>query len=219
MLATIVILAKEPRPGSVKTRLVPPLSDDEAAALARAFLCDLTRRLATIPDAQVALAIPSEDSPERMARWLGTPVRFLDQGSGDLGARLTRTLDRSLTDGADVAIAVGSDHPNLPRTIVRSAIETARKGNVGWARTDDGGYACIAVPRSLPGLFRDVPWSTADVADVTRNNADRMGVSLVDHGPWYDVDTAADLDRLVRDPATAWRCPDTLQAVRSLQPP
>jgi len=216
--ASIVVMAKEPKPGAVKTRLVPPLTPDEAASLARAFLRDLTRRMARVANAEVVVALPPDDSADRVDAWLGTPVRFADQGTGDLGARLARTLDREHARGERVAMAVGSDHPSLPRATVEATLGEARKGNVGWATTEDGGYACIALPRSLPGLFEGVPWSTPAVADATRNNAARLGVSLVDHGPWYDVDTAADLERLLRDRDLARHCPDTLEVIQRLVP-
>jgi len=100
---------------------------------------------------------------------------------------------------------------------VAAALAAAATGEVGWIPTEDGGYACLALPRPLPGLFEGVPWSTGGVAEATRNNARRLGVNLCEVGSWYDVDRPADLDRLVKDPATVQRCPATLAVLADIE--
>jgi uncharacterized protein len=207
----LVIFAKEPRPGHVKTRLSPPLSPVAAAALAAAFVSDLARRLA--PLGHVTVALPPGDAAGRLAECVGPGVAFADQGPGDLGEKLARVTGDALAGGATVAVAIGADHPHLPLHRLREAIDAARAGDAGWIPTDDGGFACIAVSRLVPGLFEGVPWSTPGVAAAVRNNARTHGVSLRDAGTWYDVDTAEDLRRLVADPDSRRRCPGTMRVL------
>ena len=201
----------------MKTRLVPPLTHAEAARLARAFVADLARRLAGL-DARLVLALPPGSAPEAFAGVLPPGVRIADQGPGDLGAKLACATGEEFRRGAAVVAAVGSDHPDLPRERIAAALAAAREGRVGWVTTRDGGYACVALPRPLPGLFERVPWSTPEVADATRNNARQLGVLLEDAGPWYDLDAPGDVDRFLAEPGAARECPDTWGVLTALAP-
>lgn len=209
-LTNLVIFAKDPRPGHVKTRLSPPLPPVAAAELAGAFVADLARRLSEL--GRVTVALPPGDAPGRLAALLPPAIGFADQGPGDLGARLARALGDAL-DGAAVAVAIGADHPHLPLAPLREAIAAARDGDAGWIATDDGGFACIALSRPAPGLFTDVAWSTPEAAAGVRNNARRLGVHLRETGTWYDVDTVEDLLRFAADPDSRRRCPGTMRVV------
>jgi hypothetical protein len=201
----------------VKTRLVPPLTDEEAARLARAFVADLARRLSLI-EARLVLALPPGSGHGAFAAVLPADARISDQGPGDLGAKLAHATAEEFRRGARVVAVIGSDHPDLPRAQVAAALEAARNGRVGWVTTRDGGYACVALPRPLPGLFERVPWSTRDVADVTRNNARHLGVVLEETGPWYDLDAPGDVDRFLAEPGASRESPDTWGVLTALVP-
>ena len=215
-MATIILFAKEPVPGRVKTRLVPPLSPELAAELAAAFLVDLVQVLDELP-ARLEIAIPPDSAVENLEKLLGPGRTWVDQGDGDLGQRLARTTAAAFERSPRPVAVVGSDHPNLPPERIAAALAAAAEGAVGWVPTEDGGYACLALPRPLPGLFADVPWSTGAVAEATRNNATRIGVPLRDVGGWYDVDRPADLARLAGDPETVRRCPATLAVLARIR--
>ena len=210
-LTNLVIFAKDPRPGHVKTRLSPPLPPETAAALAGAFVSDLARRL--LPLGCVTVALPPGDAPHRLAKLLPADVAFTGQGPGDLGAKLARVLGDALAAGAGVAVAIGADHPHVPLAPLREAVAAARDGDAGWIPTDDGGFACIALSRPVPGLFADVAWSTPDAAAGVRNNALRLGVSLRETGTWYDVDDVRDLRRFAAEPDARRRCPGTMRVL------
>ncbi len=218
-MSTILLFAKEPVPGRVKTRLTPPLTPRGAAGLAAAFLQDLVDSLGRVPGATLEIALPPGDSPDGVRRLLDRDISFVDQGTGDLGCRLESTMEQAFQRREGPVAVVGSDHPTLPSDLVVRILEEARCGRVGWVPTEDGGYAALAVPRPLPGLFRDVPWSTPAVAETTRRNARALGYALTDFGPWYDVDTALDLERLRADLAEGDVCPNTRAAVERLGPP
>ncbi len=217
--ATILLFAKEPRPGRVKTRLVPPLTPEEAADLAAAFLHDLWSAITRLPAVDVVVALPDDSSPEAVARLLGDDARFARQGPGDLGARLARATSAVFANRPGPVAVVGSDHPDLPPDMVAACLDDARRDRVGWIPTEDGGYAALALPRALPSLFENVPWSTPGVAAATRAAAARLGIEFAEHGPWYDVDTVEDLGRLSGVLEAGAGCPATRRALARLDPP
>jgi rSAM/selenodomain-associated transferase 1 len=218
-VATILLFAKQPVPGRVKTRLTPFLTPNEASELAAAFLRDSAAALADVPDSVLEIALPSEDSREAVERLLGPHHSTVDQGPGDLGERLAHATECAFARRDGPVAVVGSDHPNLPARRVARALEEARRGRIGWVPTEDGGYAALALPRPIPGLFHDVPWSTAGVAEATRRNARTLGFALTDLGTWYDVDTPEDLRRLHREILAANECPATRTVLATLKPP
>ncbi len=216
-MVSFVVFAKEPRPGRVKTRLVPPLTHEQAARLATAFVRDLVRRLLAPGDAEVRVALPPGDTGAGWLEGLGSGVRVVDQGEGDLGDRLDRALTEALADGARIAVAVGADHPDLPRSMLDELVSITGEEQCGWIPTEDGGYAAIGLGLPQPGLFRDVPWSTPRVAEITRNRARESGVSLHSAGTWRDVDVADDLMRLAGSPDSMRRCPETRRILQELE--
>lgn len=219
-MEVVVLFAKTPVPGGVKTRLLGTLTPTEAAALAGAFLSDLMGTLQLLAISDVRVALPTTDSAETVAPFVGQETVVVPQGAGDLGERLARVTGAEFARGARVVAAVGADHPTLPASLLRRCLEAARAGRSGWIPTEDGGFAAIALPRPLPGLFADVPWSTPQVAEAVRRNARRAGVPLEDCGVWWDVDTPEDLDRLVRELAGSPRgCAATRAVLETLDPP
>lgn len=215
---SLVIFAKVPRPGEVKTRLVPPLTVVEAAALAAAFLDDLCARLDGAAARRV-LALPRASDAAAGARWTAHGFAVIAQGDGDLGRRLARATAAEFASGHGPVAVLGSDHPHVPLPAVREAFAAAARGAVGWITTTDGGFALMALPRPLPALFEGIPWSTAGVAAATRARAAAAGVPLEDFGPSFDLDTAADLDRFLADSAHARECPATWRLLSGLSPP
>jgi rSAM/selenodomain-associated transferase 1 len=211
------VFAREPVAGRVKTRLVPPLRSDEAADLAAACLADLTRRLGRI-DARRVVALPPDASPEGVARCVPAGWEAADQGEGDLGQRLARATTRELHRGRAPVAVIGADHPDVPLAAVEGALAAAAAGRIGWITTADGGYACVALARPLPGFFAGIPWSTSGVAAASRAAAARLGIALVDTGPWYDLDTADDVDRFRGEPENARECPATWELLARLVP-
>lgn len=206
MAADVVVFAKQPAPGRVKTRLAGALGAEGAAALYAAFVWDLCGRLAAEGAFRVTVAAdPGPDNPffAELSAKLGLAVR--PQGEGDLGARMAGALRRHLEDGADFVLLIGTDLPTLPV----AHLHAARRSLDGPARvlfgpTTDGGYYLVGASRAaLPAwarieerLFRHIPWGTDDVLHRTLARAADLPVAL---GPaWYDVDEAADLPPLLR---------------------
>ncbi|MDQ3340815.1 MAG: TIGR04283 family arsenosugar biosynthesis glycosyltransferase [Myxococcota bacterium] len=203
----IVVFAKPPTAGAVKTRLAEP---ERAAALARAFLLDTFAALRSIPWAEPILATTGEIEP-RLRDELGLPVWL--QGNGDLGARIERVLGRALLT-APAAIAIGGDTPGLPLDLLeraRAALETA---DAAIGPTEDGGFYLLGLRRCRDGLLADLPWSRADTFRATLDRLQCHAFTPAVLEPWFDVDRPADLVRLrALLEARVLRAPATRQVI------
>src|SRR5215471_3979361 len=206
----VAIMAKAPRPGTVKTRLCPPLLATEAAALYRCFLLDKIAAVGGLVDTRPVIAYTPDDArPEFDV--LAPGFAFVAQDGPDLGARLHATLAGLLAAGHAGAIAVDSDTPTLPSGFLQQAVDClSRPGpDVVLGPTEDGGYYLIGVRSPHRELFEGVPWSTSEVLEITRRRAAAAGLRAVDLPSWFDIDTPDDLERLramlVGDENTAWQ--------------
>lgn len=199
----LVVMAKAPAPGEVKTRLCPPLSPDQAATLARCFLEDRVEQLRTIEAGEAVVAFTPAGREAELRAWLGPGVRLVPQAGTDLGARLDRVLTDLLAEGYAGAAAVDADSPTLPTAFLHRACAhlLADAADLVVGPTEDGGYYLIGLRAPAPALFRDMPWSTAAVFDETVARARRLGLRLGVLPAWFDVDRGADLARLAASAA------------------
>jgi rSAM/selenodomain-associated transferase 1 len=206
----IAVMAKAPRPGRCKTRLVPPLSPEQAAGLSAAFLRDITENIARAGlgiYGCIAYAPAGLESLFEGHLAPGTGLVLAD-GSPDtpagiegFGRCLYHAIASLLTDGFAAAVVLNSDSPTLPTEfLVRTAKILAQPGDRAvLGPADDGGYYLLGVKAAHAHLFADIAWSTADVAAQTRARAQDIGLELVELPHWYDVDDAASLARLIDD--------------------
>jgi rSAM/selenodomain-associated transferase 1 len=206
----IALFAKIPRAGSVKTRLCPPLTSVQAAAVARICLeASLHRFPAVVPGAwTLFLEGDSEPWLERLAA--GQGVRIAPQGEGDLGARLARAFRTMHGDGARRAVAIGSDSPTLDPARISQGLDRLEEADAVLGPSRDGGYYLIGIRPGREGLFEGIPWSTPHVAAQTRRRAAESGWTMVELPEWYDVDDAEDLRRAAAD---AEACPELARLV------
>jgi uncharacterized protein len=191
--SVIVLFAKAPLPGNVKTRLMPPLSASEAASLHNAFVRDTLDRLRTLPDVRVELHTDMETDA-----WMDTIVSRKLQITGDLGLKMLHALETAIKDGAHRAMIVGSDSPTLPASYLSEVL--AADADVALGPTDDGGFYAISARRITPGIFDDVRWSQPETFSQTTRAIEASGLTLKIGRPWFDVDEPRDLARLLQDP-------------------
>ncbi len=190
----ILLFAKAPRPGLVKTRLQPPLTPASAAALHTAFVSDtlaLLANLQDICDVELHTDVPTD-------AWPAAGVARELQCAGDLGARLYHAMEKALRAGRPSVMVVGSDSPTLPAGHLRMLL--GDPADVALGPTEDGGYYAIHCRRLHPAMFAGVVWSTCNVLRQTTTAAQTCGLTVF-HGPrWFDVDEPADLSRLLSGP-------------------
>lgn len=194
MLPLIILFAKAPVPGSVKTRLFPFVDPVSAAELHRAFVQDMIESLSVLSD---AADLELSTDVETVA-WRDVPVVRSLQGDGDLGMRIYRALLKGLAAGRPRAIVVGSDAPNLPEDHVKGLLRS--DADVALGPTEDGGYYAIACRRVAPAMFDGVRWSTSNTLADTMHAIRNCGFTVELGLPWFDVDQNSDLERLRRLP-------------------
>ena len=194
----VVVFAKAPRPGAVKTRLSPPLSPAGAARLYRCFLLDTLDSVRAVAGVTLVIAYaPRRAGAFFAARHPG--VRLIPQVGPDLGARMAGVFRRLFAGGFDAVVIVGSDSPTLPRRHLEAAVRILGRADGVIGPSADGGYYLIGLRAPCPALFAGVPWSTDRVLVTTLRRARRAGRRLRRLPAWYDVDTPDDLRRLAAE--------------------
>ncbi|MCA9736645.1 MAG: TIGR04283 family arsenosugar biosynthesis glycosyltransferase [Gemmatimonadota bacterium] len=193
----VLVFAKLPVPGQVKTRLARDVGPERAAALYAGMGRAVVDRLRGGPYRLIVCHDPPERS-EEVAAWLGrSGTEFWPQRAGDLGERLVHALAVALGQ-ADRVCVVGTDAPDLDRDLVAQAFANLGPGRVVLGPARDGGYYLLGLSEPCPALFRDIQWSTPAVADQTRARARGEGLTVVELPPLTDVDTLADLPPALR---------------------
>jgi uncharacterized protein len=211
----IGVMAKTPRAGHSKTRLCPPLRPEEAAALSAAFLRDTTTNIAraalSVPVAGYAAYAPSGTEEALIPHVAQGTVCVLADGSVPIpqgvegfGRCLLHATQQMFAAGHTAACVLSSDTPTLPTQFLVTAVSVLLSGNhrrVVLGACDDGGYYLLGMRFPHARLFADIAWSTNSVAAATRTRGAELGLDLVELPPWYDIDDAAALERLVRESA------------------
>ncbi len=208
----VAVMAKTPRPGHVKTRLVPPLTAEEATALNAAFLYDITAMIASVGRNLAVSGFVAYAPADGEALFDGklAPQTGLVLADGSvplppeisgIGRSLVQAMRSLLGRGFDAVCLVNSDSPTLPAAILAQAVAALADGRqVVLGPAEDGGYYLIGVPAALAAraeaLFRDIPWSTPGVTAATLARAAEVPLQVLSLPVWYDVDDAASLRRL-----------------------
>jgi uncharacterized protein len=190
----VLVFAKAPDPGAVKTRLVPALGEGGAAVLAARFArrtLDTATRAAVGP--VVLLCAPDTAHPFFEVCRRRHPVALAPQGEGDLGARMHRAFAETLATSTG-AILVGTDTPDLNADDLVEAAEALRGGvDVVLGPAEDGGYWLIGLGTPVPALFEAMPWSTDAVLRATRERIAALGLQRHELAVRADIDRPADL--------------------------
>ena len=192
MTYRILVMAKAPIPGIVKTRLgLPP---HEAAGLQAALIRDTTERAASLAPTTVAGA--PADGLDLIRPILPDEVGLIPQSSGDLGDRML-AASRSLFDASPgPVLLLGTDAPTLPATTIQEAADALGTHDISIIPSTDGGYVLLGLRRPVGAVFGGVDWSTEAVRRQTLARAEGEGLSVYEGESWYDVDEPGDLARL-----------------------
>jgi rSAM/selenodomain-associated transferase 1 len=222
---TLVIMAKAPKHGMVKTRLTQSLPSIAVTALYRCLLEDTLALATSLTNVKVAVMCPESDHAE-LAQLLGSTVQVVAQKGGGLAAGLTSVFRHFTASGRQHVIAFNSDSPHLAPSILDSAFQILATHDVVVGPTHDGGYYLVGAKAAHPALFESDGMGTGSALDrlLTRTKALELSTGFTE--PFYDIDVANDLILLARElrlapakaPRTAGWFGEWQRAVAQLRP-
>lgn len=210
-MITVGMFAKHPAPGTTKTRLARSLGGELAARFSEAFLLDLLDRVPKLADRFLLCATP--DSPEACSwfdQHLPQLARLHYQPQASFGDRIDWFFQTAFDDGAQAAVLVGSDSPDLPDTVISNAIRKLRHVDVVFCPSTDGGFTMVGMNGYHQGLFNPVRFSSQLTLNESIDAAAEAGLNCELLNPWYDVDEIQDLcllrSRILMDSAVRTIC-------------
>ncbi len=195
--AKILVFAKAPVPGKVKTRLIPYLDAEVAASLH----ADLVRHtLATVIEAKLCDVVLwcAPDSSHSFFKFIEQRYRIplYEQQGEDLGQRMANAFEETLADRR-YAVIIGTDCPTLTKTDLYRALEKLNRGaDAVIAPARDGGYVLIGLRRTYPSLFNNIAWGSERVFTETRQRATKLGLRVAELNQHWDVDRPEDYEQL-----------------------
>jgi rSAM/selenodomain-associated transferase 1 len=195
---TLVIMAKAPRLGSVKTRLAESLSLQAVTELYRCLLNDTIALAQSLDHVDVAIMCPASDV-EDLSRAVPKTVPIVPQTGQGLAAGLASVFARFAAAGHRWVIAFNSDSPHLPASVLESAFDVLEACDVVVGPTHDGGYYLVGARASHPGLFNSDGMGTANALEALLTRAHSLGLSVHVTDPFYDIDVAGDLSQLANE--------------------
>jgi rSAM/selenodomain-associated transferase 1 len=203
-LCALAVMTKAPQAGKVKTRLTPPLSSEEAAALNTCFLRDTAAAIMKTAEQGTSQGIAVYTPVGAEAAYLGIlPEEFdlVPQRGDAFGERLVLATEDLLHLGFDSLCLIDSDSPTVPQQAFAEAVEVLSDANdsVVLGPSDDGGYYLIGLKKLHRQLFEDIDWSTERVLEQTIQRAREINLRVQLLPTWYDVDDRDTLNRLCQE--------------------
>ncbi len=194
----IIIIAKEPRAGLAKTRLIPALGRQGAAQLADRMLRHTLVQAQQAALGPVELCVTPDSKTPYWQQLTVTPELHLSQQrNGTLGQRMAHAAERGLNGGSPVML-IGTDCPALDAKRLKTMAASLAEHDTCLCPTLDGGYSLLGLRKLDNALFDDIPWSTNQVADLTRQRLQKLAWSCHESELLADVDEPEDLDQLER---------------------
>ncbi len=199
----LIIFTRYPRPGRVKTRLIPSLGESRAARLHQEMTAHtLNWARALSKKKNISLEIRYEDAElSEMMKWLGADLSYTVQGDGNLGDRMARAFEESFAQGAERVVLIGTDIPQLNMPVVHTAFSSLKDRDMVIVPKEDGGYCLLGLKAMVSDLFKGIEWGTDSVFRSTLQRAEEKGLEADVFVSLRDVDTPADLfiwDRVSR---------------------
>jgi rSAM/selenodomain-associated transferase 1 len=194
----LVIMAKAPRPGNVKTRLIPGISPEAVTDFYRCLLEDTLALARSLKDVEVAIVCPQTDVNELAQLATDEAIVVAQEGDG-LAAGLTSAFAHFLEDNRRLTIAFNSDSPHLPRSVLEDAFDLLASHDVVVGPTEDGGYYLVGTKAFHPTLFVHDGMGTSNALERLLSRAQSLGLSVGSVAPFYDIDVADDLTRLAEE--------------------
>ena len=194
MKNAIIIMAKVPRAGNVKTRLQPHLSSAECVLLSEAFLEDAINKAQSRPN-NLIIAFSPNSERDYFAKFENNFTLVAQKGE-NLGEKMFNAFQFAFEQNSDAVVMIGTDSPNFPAEFIDRAFESLQNFDAVLGETEDGGFYLIGLRTLRSEIFADVEWSSAKTFVQTAGNIKKIGLRICYLPLWYDVDFPADLIKL-----------------------
>ncbi|NJO42798.1 MAG: DUF2064 domain-containing protein [Cyanobacteria bacterium CRU_2_1] len=198
----LIIFTRYPCPGKAKTRLIPALGAEGAAALQRQMTEHTLTQVKSVVDAR-SLSVeiwfadgePESQETDRqlMQDWLGAEWSYHSQVPGDLGTRMAWAFQQAFADRMERVITIGTDCPHLNTERIAQAFRALQNHDLVLGPATDGGYYLIGLRQFIPELFVEIAWSTSEVLQETIKIAESLELSIAYLDPLTDIDRPEDL--------------------------
>lgn len=190
----LIVFAREPLPGKVKSRLAAAVGDQEAAVLYETMLQDVLKTVRQLSDVEtIVYWACGEESLPRLSEKHQCTSR--QQSLGDLGQRMQGAFEEMFAGGFNACCIIGSDAPDLPQTYIQDAFRTleTRRADIVLGPARDGGYYLLGLRQVWRQLFDNISWGSADVLQQSLTAARGAGAVTALLPEWQDIDTVEDL--------------------------
>lgn len=198
MKKAIIIMAKVPEAGKVKTRLQSVLSAEKCAEFAECLLQDAINKAKILPTLLILAYSPS-DKNRFFDLFLDHKIIFVPQEGTDLGERMFNAFQFAFEQNLDSIVMIGTDSPVFPARFIENAFDLLTESDAVLGRTDDGGYYLIGLRKLKKEIFENVEWSSPATFRQTAQNIENNELKLTLLPRSYDVDLPEDLEKLKAD--------------------
>lgn len=193
----LIMMAKFPAQGQVKTRLAAEIGEEQAVELSKRFILDLLQTLSS-SDWALRLALYPWEKNEEMAVLIGGDIVQVPQRGGELGERMGNVFIDHFADGFSKIVMIGSDAPDLPLEFIDETFTALADHDAVLGPACDGGYYLIGFrqERFSTQIFDGLPWSTPELFPQQLKQIREQGLAVYILPPWQDIDTLADLKKM-----------------------
>lgn len=196
MKRSIIIMAKVPSAGKVKTRLQPGFSPEQCAALSAAFLQDAVSKAKKICENVILAYSPAEET-SALKKILPSQNIFVEQTGRNLGEKMCNAFKFAFEQNADSVVMTGTDSPTFPADFIEQAFELLElETDVVLGAAEDGGFYLIGLRKLSEKIFENVEWSSPRTFEQVYRNIMNLNLHLRETPAWYDVDGPQDLEKL-----------------------
>lgn len=187
----LLLLAKYPQVGQVKTRLAQDVGNEAATEIYRELVEKIVDQCRS-SDYQFHLHFSPKECEFDFKQWLPDLDRYEAQVAGDLGMKLIHGFESSFSQGAQKVLTIGGDCPEVDHNLILEAFQTLENNDIVIGPAYDGGYYLIGMKKMIPELFQNIQWSTSKVFDQTKTKIQALGLSLNFLRILSDIDTQED---------------------------
>ncbi|CAN5307973.1 TIGR04282 family arsenosugar biosynthesis glycosyltransferase [soil metagenome] len=198
MKSTIIIMAKVPRAGNVKTRLQPYLSPAQCVALSEAFLEDAINKAQSRTNDLIIAFSPSSER-DYFTKFENKKFTLVAQTGKNLGGKMFNAFQFAFEHDSDAVVMIGTDSPTFPSEFIDSAFENLQNSDAVLGESENGGFYLIGLRTLRKEIFADVEWSSAKTFEQTTQNIKNIELKLFRLPIWFDVDVPEDLFKLRND--------------------